>query len=155
MKFADKIRLIRKKNKLTQEEFAKSIGTSRGNLSNIELGNVSPTPMLITCVSLKYNVDSDWLMDDLNDDLSYLNGCDYPISIIMEKYDLLDDPYKKFIEHQITELLEIQKIYENKQSQNFEYSKPFPDIPDTLEECLEKYPPTDPDPEDGPDSNIS
>lgn len=34
-------------------------------------------------------------------------------------------------------------------------SRPFSDIPDTLEECLEKYPPTDPDPEDGPDSNIS
>lgn len=30
-------------------------------------------------------------------------------------------------------------------------SKPFPDIPDTLEECLEKYPPLD---EDGSDSNI-
>lgn len=129
MKFADKIRLIRKKNKLTQEEFAKSIGTSRGNLSNIELGNVSPTPMLITCVSLKYNVDSAWLEDDSNDDLSYLNGCDYPVSLIMEKYDLLDDKYKKFIEHQIIELLEIQEADNTSLS----------DIPITLEEGEEKF----------------
>ena len=55
MTFANKLKLIRKTNNLTQSEFAESIGISRGNLSGLELGKVSPTPLLINCVSLMYN----------------------------------------------------------------------------------------------------
>ena len=43
MIFANKLKLIRKTNNLTQAEFAQSIGISRENLSGFELGKVSPT----------------------------------------------------------------------------------------------------------------
>ncbi|PZM63392.1 hypothetical protein DOE73_22235 [Paenibacillus dendritiformis] len=38
-----KIRCIRKENNLNQVQFAKSIGISQGNLSEIELGNSNPS----------------------------------------------------------------------------------------------------------------
>lgn len=76
MKFVDKLKLIRKSNNLTQGDFAVVIGISRGNLTNIELGNVLLTPMFINCVSLMLHINKNWLMGDNNDDLSVLTGFD-------------------------------------------------------------------------------
>ena len=108
MKINEKIKLIRKANNLTQEEFAKAIGCSRGNVANIELGNVAPTPMFINCVSLMYCINKNWLLDDSNNDLSVLNGSNDLASIISSKYEALNDDYKKFVENQINQLLELQ-----------------------------------------------
>lgn len=109
MTFSEKLKLIRKSNNLTQAEFASSIGVSRANLANIELGNVSPTPVFINCVSLMYNVDKHWLVDDNNNDLSPLNASTNMLTLIMDKYEQLDSKYKKFVENQINQLLELQK----------------------------------------------
>ncbi|MFT4107181.1 MAG: helix-turn-helix transcriptional regulator [Lacrimispora sp.] len=109
MKFVDKLKLIRKANNMTQADFAASIGISRGNLANIELGNVAPTSMFINCVSLMFHIDKNWLMDDSNDDLSVLNGSTNMLSLIMDKYELLNDQHKKFVENQINELLKMQE----------------------------------------------
>ncbi|MBY6766482.1 helix-turn-helix domain-containing protein [Clostridium botulinum] len=108
MKFPEKLKLIRKANNLTQADFANSIGISRGNLANIELGKVEATQVFINCVSLMYNIDKNWLLDDSNNDLSALNGSTNILSLIMDKYEQLDDKYKKFVENQINQLLELQ-----------------------------------------------
>lgn len=107
--FSEKLKLIRRANNLTQAEFAKTIGVSRVNLTNLELGKVKPTPVFINCLSMMYHIDKDWLTDDSNDDLSVLNGSVNLVSQIMEKYQSLDDNYKKFVENQINQLLEIQR----------------------------------------------
>lgn len=108
MTTSEKIRLIRKAHGLTQDDFARSIGISRGNLANIEAGKVTPTLLLINCVALMYNVDKSWLLDDNNDDLGALNGSANILSIITDKYKQLDDNYKLFVENQINQLLDIQ-----------------------------------------------
>lgn len=95
---------------MTQANFAASIGISRGNLANLECENVKPTAMFINCVSLMYHIDKNWLLDDTNDDLSALNGTTNMLSLIMDKYELLDDKHKKFVENQINELLKMQGI---------------------------------------------
>lgn len=108
LNISEKLKLIRKSNNLTQAEFADSIGISRGNLANIELGKVRPTQVLINCVSLMYNIDKNWMLDDSNNDLSALNGSTNILALIMEKYEQLDGKYKKFVESQINQLLELQ-----------------------------------------------
>lgn len=108
MKFSEKLKLVRRTNNLTQAEFARSIGISRGNLSGLEIGKVEPTQLLINCISMMYNIDKNWLTDESNNDLGALNGSNRLIYQIMEQYDQLSDPYKKFVENQIKELLEIQ-----------------------------------------------
>lgn len=108
MNFSEKLKLLRKAKNLTQAEFANSIGISRANLANIELGKVEPTQVFINCVSLTYGINKDWLLDNNNNDLSALNESNNMLSLIAEKYELLDDKYKKFVISQINQLLELQ-----------------------------------------------
>lgn len=108
MNFASKLKLIRTTKGLTQSEFAEAIGISRANLANIELGNVKPTKIFINCVCLTYNINKTWLMDDKDNSFNGLMNTQNIPNLISEKYDQLDDTFKKFIEKQIYELLDIQ-----------------------------------------------
>ncbi len=114
MKFAEKLKLIRNINKQSQEEFAKNIGISRSYLNNLEHDNAKPTPVFINCVSLTYKVDKEWLLDDSDNDIVPLKENEDIVPLIMAGYKKLDDSYKKFVENQIKELLEIQEKNENK-----------------------------------------
>ena len=109
MNIADKLTLIRKASNMTQAGFAEAIGISRSNLANIELGKVKPTKMFINCVSLMFNIDQEWLTDGSNDDLSMLNNAKDMSSTITKKYERLNTKYKKFVENQMNQLLEIQE----------------------------------------------
>ena len=114
MDVSEKIKLVRKHNNLTQEKFANSIGTSRANLANIELGNVEPTQIFLNVVSLKYNIDKSWLEDENNSDIAELTQTNEVLKLIIEKYNLLDDKYKIFVDEQINSLLKIQDSPETK-----------------------------------------
>lgn len=52
---------IRKALGMTQAEFSATLGTSRVNLSNIEIGRTTPTEMFIKMLCTKYKVDEIWL----------------------------------------------------------------------------------------------
>ena len=56
MQISDKIKAIRKYYGMSQAEFAKKLGTTRANYSNIENGYVRPTQMLINCLSAMYGL---------------------------------------------------------------------------------------------------
>lgn len=108
MHFTEKIKLIRTAKNLTQAEFANAIGISRGNLSGLELGKVSPTPLLINCLSLMFGVDKKWLIDDDNEDLSALNDLSADRSETMRQYELLDEEGKKLVRDLIFQLAQKQ-----------------------------------------------
>lgn len=112
--FSEKLKLIRKTHGLTQAEFASMLGISRGNLASLELGNVKPTKLLITCISLIFNIEKSWLTDSTNTDLTPLNPSTNLTALIIEKYEQLNDDYKNFVKNQISELLEIQEGHEKK-----------------------------------------
>lgn len=109
MDFPTKLKHLRKAHNMTQAEFAKALGISRGNFSNIEVGKVSPTPLFINCVSLMFHIDRDWLTDDSQGDLSVLMESANMRYMILSKYDQLNENYKKFVEDQISRLLDLQK----------------------------------------------
>lgn len=104
MHFMEKLKLIRNAKNLTQAEFANAIGISRGNLSGLELGKVSPTPLLINCLSLMFGVDKEWLLDDDNEDLSALNDSSADRFEAMRQYELLDGESKKLVDDLIFHL---------------------------------------------------
>ena len=106
--FRSKIKRLRKLQDLTQAEFALSLGLSRGNYSGLESGFVKPTNMLIKLLSLQYRIPETYWTDETNENLSLLDGSINPLSLIMEKYELLNDIYKEFVHNQILQLLEIQ-----------------------------------------------
>lgn len=75
MTIFEKLKLVRTSSQMTQEQFAKAIGISRGNLANIELGKVIPTPLFINCVCLMFDVSKEWLTND-NDNNNNNNDSD-------------------------------------------------------------------------------
>ena len=57
----DRIKLIRKSLGLTQVEFGKRLGLTRGAITNIELNKTEPKPLLIDLICRIFNVNEDWL----------------------------------------------------------------------------------------------
>lgn len=63
----EKIKIIRKDNKLTQTEFAKMFGLSHSHISNIENNRENPSETLILFVCSKFNISYNWLKNDIGD----------------------------------------------------------------------------------------
>lgn len=53
--------MLRKSLKLTQEEFSSQIGITRGLLSQMELKNTPITERTIISICAKFNVNEEWL----------------------------------------------------------------------------------------------
>lgn len=59
-----KVKLIRQLKNLTQEDFASAVGLTRGALSQIEIGKVTPTYAVLQAIVSKYNIDGNLLLND-------------------------------------------------------------------------------------------
>ena len=57
----EKIKQIRKDNKLTQTEFAELFGLSHSHISNIENNRENPSETLILFICTKFNVSYEWM----------------------------------------------------------------------------------------------
>lgn len=58
----ERLKEVRKTAKLNQEQFAKTLGISRGHISNIEKGKDSPSSSLVKLLCSTYNVSEDWFL---------------------------------------------------------------------------------------------
>ncbi|WP_084654085.1 helix-turn-helix domain-containing protein [Paenibacillus zanthoxyli] len=63
-----RIKCIRKESSLNQSQFAKSIGISQGNLSEIEMGNSNPSAETLISIRTYYNVNLNWLLTGVDSD---------------------------------------------------------------------------------------
>ncbi len=115
MKINEKIKALRIKEKMTQQEFADSIGVTRGHITNIESGRVPPTQLMINCIALMYGVDKSWFLDDSCDNMDGLK--DPSERVIVENYKKLKGEYKLIAEKHMEMLLELQ-LKEEKISEN-------------------------------------
>ncbi len=61
MEIYERIREIRKKNKLSQTEFGKKIGVSRSVISNIEYNSVEPSDLIIKAICAEYGINEEWI----------------------------------------------------------------------------------------------
>lgn len=65
MEMHDRVRQIRKENKLSQDEFAIRLGVSRSVISNIELNRLANPEQkipLIKLIAKEFNVNEKWLL---------------------------------------------------------------------------------------------
>lgn len=60
-KMGEKIKEIRKKEHLTQVEFAKLFGLSHSHISNIENNRENPSETLLLFICSKFNISYEWL----------------------------------------------------------------------------------------------
>lgn len=60
-KIVDRIKIIRKELKLTQEEFGSQIGVKGNTVTGYERGTRTPSDAIINMICLIFNVDQTWL----------------------------------------------------------------------------------------------
>lgn len=58
----ERLRVARKKKKLTMEQLAKLVNTTKGTISNYENGHSSPPNEMLSLLSDKLDVSADWLL---------------------------------------------------------------------------------------------
>lgn len=56
-----RIKELREKEGLTQEEFGKKIGSARNTIANYETGNRNPSNAVITSICREFNINEEWL----------------------------------------------------------------------------------------------
>lgn len=57
----NRIKQIRKENKLTQVEFGKKIGVKGNTITNYETGLRNPTDAVVLSICREFNINEDWL----------------------------------------------------------------------------------------------
>ena len=57
----DRVREIRKSNKLTMEQFGLRLGVAKSTISGIEAGNRNLTEQMIKAICREFNVNENWL----------------------------------------------------------------------------------------------
>jgi len=57
----DRIKTLRSREGLTQQQFADSLGISRGNIAAYEVGKNPPSDAVISLICKEYNVNETWL----------------------------------------------------------------------------------------------
>lgn len=58
----ERIKVVRKENKLTQQEFSKKLRLSRPSISEIEHNKYTASKQTVLLISILFNVDEEWLL---------------------------------------------------------------------------------------------
>ena len=90
----ERVKILRKQLKLTQENFGKSLGMTRANVCNIENGLVSLTQKNILLICEKFNVNENWLLNGEGEQFLELSEDD-ELGILIGEFLAENDPYKK------------------------------------------------------------
>lgn len=91
-----RLKELRKDNlKMTQEQFAESLGISRSNITNIELGNIALTDRMIKTICSVHNVNEKWLKEGTGD--IFINNSNELDTLIGYLYAENDDFKKEII----------------------------------------------------------
>lgn len=57
----ERIKEVRKSLGLTQDEFGRRLGVTRGAITNIEYNKVEPKPLLVDLLCREFNINETWL----------------------------------------------------------------------------------------------
>lgn len=57
----ERIKKLRQELGLSQDEFGRRLGVTRGAVTNIELNKVEPKPLFVDLICREFNVNEEWL----------------------------------------------------------------------------------------------
>lgn len=63
----ERIKFLRKANKMTQQEFAEKLNISRSNIASIEIGRINVTDRVLLDICDKFDVNENWLRTGAGD----------------------------------------------------------------------------------------
>lgn len=84
----ERIRSVRKSEKLSMEEFGKRIGIKKSAISALESGTNNPSERTIKLICSEFRINYDWLVNGLGD--MYSNVGDSLLDEIVDEYSLDD-----------------------------------------------------------------
>lgn len=102
----ERIKLIRKKLNINQNDFGKAIGISRDAVSNIELNRVEIKEYMVKLICREFNVNEDWLRNGGSDE-DMFNKYSKDEEIAMYVQDLLDSEDDDIVANAIKEFIVI------------------------------------------------
>lgn len=73
----ERIKIIRKKEGLSQQKFADKLGIARGNIAAYEVGKNAPSDAVISLMCTKFNIREEWLRTGNGEMYQYTDTDDY------------------------------------------------------------------------------
>ena len=67
MTIGERIREVRKKVGITQDDFSKKIGAARNTITNYEIGSREPMEVTIKAICREFNVNYEWLKEGIGE----------------------------------------------------------------------------------------
>lgn len=155
----DRLKILRKELRLTQQELADRVGISRGNIAAYEVGKNSPSDAVISLICREFNVNEVWLRngsgsmfqgrseeDEIKSLVSSLLDPNrdkmYDVIIeFMKVYTSLSPNSQKALNELADKLLEKLGKQQAAKEEIDVVSTPFGDIPKNPEDLERLYPP--------------
>ena len=112
MSIGERLKNVRKKNGISQDELAKRIGVSRGVITNIEYNKIEePQAIIVDALSKALNVNKQWLLTgkgEMDDNSEALRSA----KILAELHSIVKD----FTEDEQLYLLDVSKALKQRLS---------------------------------------
>ncbi|MCC8438572.1 helix-turn-helix domain-containing protein [Brevibacillus sp. M2.1A] len=89
----ERVKFVRKKHDMTQVNFAKSLGISQANLSEIESGKSTPSIEVLVSLVVQYKVNLHWLI--LSEEMLYTKEIEKDEVELISFYRQLEDIAKE------------------------------------------------------------
>jgi transcriptional regulator with XRE-family HTH domain len=100
----ERIKMIRKKNHLTQKEFGDIIGVKNNTITNYETGERNPSNAIITSICKEFRINKEWLVNGTGEMEVPLSE-DEQITIFLENtLELSDDSLQKRLVYALSKL---------------------------------------------------
>ena len=94
----ERIKALRKKMKLTQQEFADKLNIKRGAVANYEIGRNEPIDAVISLICKTFHVNEEWLRNGIGEMFEDVPEEDEKAAFVSSLLDAENDPFYKIIE---------------------------------------------------------
>ncbi len=108
----ERLKQLRKILNLSQRAFCKKIGMKQSTYASFETGNRELKETYIKLICQTYNVNENWLKFGTGE--IFIQGKDEDITELLEIYDSLTPPLKRYLLNQIRELKSLQDFRDDK-----------------------------------------
>jgi transcriptional regulator with XRE-family HTH domain len=143
----ERLKKLRKKLDMTQQEFADKIGIARGNIASYEVGKAAVSNAVISLICTKFGVNEEWFRTGAGgDDNMFLPEPEDELDAFARKYNVtgLERIFlEKYLGLKQSERDAVIRFMADLAEEVADYScgDLFADIPDTPEELEAQYPP--------------
>ena len=94
----ERIKALRKKMKLTQQEFADKLNIKRGAVANYEIGRNEPIDAVISLICKTFHVNEEWLRNGIGEMFEDVPEEDEKAAFVSSLLDAENDPFYTIIE---------------------------------------------------------